>query len=66
MFIILILLVIGAIYLFQNQQSSVFSEHQQYLRDHSRDALYILRERYTRGEIESEEYDRRKHDLSMK
>lgn len=64
MFIILILLVIGVIYLFQqqNQRSSVFSEHPQ-SRDHSRDALDILRERYARGDISEQEFNERKKVL---
>ncbi|GAB6173732.1 hypothetical protein JCM15765_32100 [Paradesulfitobacterium aromaticivorans] len=65
MFIILILLVIGAMYLFQqqNQRSLVFSEHPQYPRDHSMDALDILRERYARGEISEQEFNERKKVL---
>lgn len=61
MFIILILLVIGAIYLFQqqNQRGSGFFGH--YTQENK--PLEILRERYARGEIDAEEYQRHKQDL---
>lgn len=63
MFIFVILLVIGAIYLLQQRDGRNFSEHYQCQKDHSMDALNILRERYARGEISEQEFNERKKIL---
>ena len=65
--LILVLLVIGVIYLWRAIEGG---RHERPTRDadttrtQEDSALRILRERYARGEIDKEEYDRRKEGLA--
>ena len=67
MFIILILLVIGAIYFLrqQEQRGPLYSDNAKYQTGSSKDALDILRERYARGEISEQEFNERKKVLHL-
>ncbi len=60
--LVLVLLVVGGVYLFRAL------DHKAATRNHTQrtaedGALQLLRERYARGEIDHDEYQRRKEDL---
>ena len=67
MFIVLILVIIGVVYLFQQKDKQGFNlpGQSQSSRDNSRDALDILRERYAHGEISEQEFNERKKVLQQ-